>query len=514
MNQLRTGAALSYLNIFVSNLLNLLFTPFMLRSLGQSGYGLYALMGALVAYMGVLDFGLGNAIIRYVAKFRAEGDAASEGALLRVCVRIYGSIAALTLLIGACVLPNLRSFFGATLSAAELSDARALFILMTVNLALSFPFGAFNAVILGHERFVFHRTVSLVRMLLRTGVLVALLLLGYKALAIVVVDTCLNVAVGLLSIGYVRLGLGVRSHPKRFERSFIREVVFYSLYIFVNLIVDQLFWRIGHLVLGATAGTAAVAVFAIAMQLAQYYRMFPMAVSGVFLPRITAMVVSGASERDILSLFARTARVQLLALAYILGGFTLFGREFLHLWAGPAYASAWQVALVVMIPLTVPLAQTVGIHIQQAKNMHQFRSLLYLAIAVANALLSVLLVRRWGALGAALGTTVALVLGHILAMNLYYHHRIGLDMRRFARLVVTGIVPASLAAIGAGALLTLVPGYSWPKLLARIAVFTGLYGAAMWSFGMNTYEKGLFRSALGAVGLFPQSVAARGSTEQ
>src|SRR3990172_13346186 len=110
--------------------------------------------------MGVLDFGLGNAIIRYVAKFRAEGDAASEGALLRVCVRIYGSIAALTLLIGACVLPNLRSFFGATLSAAELSDARAPFILLTGNLALSFPFGAFNAVILGDGGLAFHRTAA------------------------------------------------------------------------------------------------------------------------------------------------------------------------------------------------------------------------------------------------------------------------------------------------------------------------------------------------------------------
>jgi O-antigen/teichoic acid export membrane protein len=513
MSQIRKGAALSYLSILVSNLLNLLFTPFMLRSLGQSGYGLYALMGALVAYMGVLDFGIGNAIIRYVAKFRVEGDAASEGALLRVCLRIYSAIAVITLLIGAAVLPFLRTFFGATLSAAELSDARALFILMTVNLAMSFPFGAFNAVILGHERFVFHRTVALVRMLLRTGVLVVLLLLGYKALAIVVVDTCLNLGVGLLSIGYVRLALGVRSHPKRFERGFVREVVFYSLYIFVNLIVDQLFWRIGHLVLGATEGAAAVAVFAIAMQLTQYYKQFPMAVSGVFFPRITAMVVSGASEHDILALFARTARVQFLGLAFILGGFALFGREFLHLWAGPAYASAWQVAMVVMVPLTVPLVQTVGIHIQQAKNMHRFRSLLYLAIAVANALLSVLLVRYWGALGAALGTAVALVVGHIFVMNIYYHLRIGLDMKRFARMVVKGIVPASLAAIGVGLLLTFVPGYSWPKLIARVAVFTGIYGTAMWFFGLNAYEKDLLKSALGSLGLLQQPAAARESSE-
>jgi O-antigen/teichoic acid export membrane protein len=504
MNQLRVGAALSYFNLVAQNLLNLAFTPLMLRSLGQEGYGLYALIGAFVAYMGVLDFGLGNAIVRYVAKFRAQGDAIAEGALLVMSLRVYGAIAAITLGLGALLLPNLEWFFSETMSPAELSEARVLFSLMTLNLALSFPLGAFQAVVSGHERFVFLRVSALVRVLLRTALLVTLLLLGYRAIAIVILDTSLNVAAGLLSVWYVRFVLRVRRGSYRFEPGFVREIVFYSAFVFVNLIVDQLFWRIGHVVLGATVGTASVAVFAIAMQIANYYKQFPLAVSSVFLPRVTAMVVSGASPDELLGVFVRTARIQLVVLLYLLGGFVLYGREFVNLWAGPSYDLAWLVAVIVMVPLTVPLAQTVGLYVLQAKNMHGFRSILYLVIAVANVLASIPLVRRWGVAGAAAGTAGALVIGHVVVMNLYYHHRVRLDVLRFLRQVSAGLVPAALGAMAAGWLLTLIPGHSWPKLVLRAVTFTALYGGAMLWLGLNSYERTLIRSPFGARVAGPQ----------
>jgi O-antigen/teichoic acid export membrane protein len=497
MNQIRAGAALSYLNLLVGNLLNLLFTPLLLRSLGQAGYGLYSLVGAFVAYLGVLDFGLGNAVVRYVAKFRAQGQPGAEAALLRLTLRIYGAVAVAALALGALLLPNLRALFGATLSPAELSEARVLFALMTVNLAVSFPLGAFQAVVTGHERFVFLRVTVLARILLRTALLVSLLLLGHKAIAIVVMDTCLNVATGLLNIGYVRLVLRLPAGEHRLDPGFLRELGGYSAFVFLNIIVDLLFWKIGHVVLGAMVGTASVAVFAIAMQVAHYYRQFPLAVSSVFLPRITGMVVSGATPDELLAIFARTARIQLIALCYLLGGFALFGREFVNLWAGPAYDDAWRLALLVMVPLTVPLAQTVGLYVLQAKNMHGFRSVLYLVVAVANVFASLFLVRRWGALGAAVGTAATLVVGHVVGMNLYYHRRIRLDIPRFVRLVSAGIVPAAAAATAAGWLLTLVPGWSWPRLVFRGAVFTALYAGGMAWFGLNAYERGLAASALG-----------------
>ena len=73
INQLKAGAFLSYVLLGVNTIIGLLYTPYLLRMLGKSEYGLYSLAASVIAYLTVLDLGFGNAIVRYTAKFRAEG---------------------------------------------------------------------------------------------------------------------------------------------------------------------------------------------------------------------------------------------------------------------------------------------------------------------------------------------------------------------------------------------------------------------------------------------------------
>ena len=73
-DEIKLGAILSYVTIFLNTIVGLLYTPFMLRQLGQSEYGLYMLIGSLVAYISILDFGLHNTVYRFIAKYQAEKD--------------------------------------------------------------------------------------------------------------------------------------------------------------------------------------------------------------------------------------------------------------------------------------------------------------------------------------------------------------------------------------------------------------------------------------------------------
>ena len=66
--------------------------PARLILLEQSEYGLYSLMGALVGYLSVLDMGLGNTIVRYTAKNRADGTAETEAKLNGLFLFIYSVI--------------------------------------------------------------------------------------------------------------------------------------------------------------------------------------------------------------------------------------------------------------------------------------------------------------------------------------------------------------------------------------------------------------------------------------
>ena len=104
----------------------------------------------------------------------------------------------------------------------------------------------------------------------------------------------------------------------------------------------------------------------------------------------------------------------------------------MEMWGGAkSYGTSYYVTLLLIIPSTVPLIQNLGIEIQRAKNMHRARSVVYFCIAIANVLVSIPLIQRFGVVGAPIGTAIAIVGGNILFMNWYYAKRIGLEIKEF-----------------------------------------------------------------------------------
>lgn len=495
-SQIKSSTVISYLTIIINIVVGILFTPFLLRSLGQAEYGLYQLIGAFVGYIAILDFGLGNTIIRYVAKYRAETDKKGEENFLATCFGIYGVISLLVVAVGAVCYFNLQSIFANSLTLSEIDKAKTMFVILVFNLALSLPLNSFQAIMFGYEHFVFPRFLALIRIFIRTGLLVALLLLGYKALAIVILDTLLNLFFMLLKVAYVFLKLKVKIKFHELDKSLLINVFSYSFFVFLGMAVDQVYWRLGQMVLGVVANTATIAVFAVGIQFANYYTTFSTAISGIFLPKATQMAVRNASGEEMTDLLIKTGRIQFTILGLILFGFILFGKKFIILWAGPEYVQSFQVALVVLIPLTIPLFQNIGISILQAKNMHAFRSIIYIIISVVNVLISILLAKKMGAVGAALGTTISLIAGNIVAINLYYHFRVGLNIPRFFKEVFRGLLQAMAVSVAVGSLGLFINGNSWGNLSVQILIYVVAYCLNMWILGLNDYEKNLVLSPL------------------
>lgn len=73
VSQLKMGTILSYVSIGIQNLIAILYTPVMLRLLGQSEYGLYQLGSSAVSYLGLLSFGFGSSYVRFYYQYRVEG---------------------------------------------------------------------------------------------------------------------------------------------------------------------------------------------------------------------------------------------------------------------------------------------------------------------------------------------------------------------------------------------------------------------------------------------------------
>lgn len=498
-NQLKNGVYLSYISLFITNITSLILTPFIVRNLGQSEYGLYMLIGAIVGYIAVLDFGLGNTTVRFVAKYRAENNKRGEENFLASTFIIYSIISLIVLILGYFIYINLENIFNESLTLNEINIAKVMFIILVINLALTLPMKSFTGIVTAYERFIFPRSLNIIRTIVRTIIILILLSLGFKAIAIVLIDAILNVCMMLITMAYVFLKLKVRIKLHSFSKSLFKQILSYSSLIFISVIVDQIYWRIGHLVLGIVASTTEVAVFAIGMIFGQYFITFATAISGVFLPRITSMVVKESSNEELTNILIKTGRIQFLILGFILGGFILFGKRFIYLWLGPGYEISWIIALIVMIPLVIVLTQTIGISILQAKNMHGFRAVIYLCISIINLFISIYLSELYGALGAAIGTSLSLILGNIIAMNLYYHFKVNLNIPFFFRSLSKGLFVSMMITLFLGGIILILESNSWMTFIFQCIAYVIVYLIVMWIFGMNNYEKRLFTNELGKV---------------
>lgn len=493
-SQLKSGVYLSYISLFVTNLSNLILTPFIIRSLGDSQYGLYMLIGAFVGYIAVLDFGLGNATIRFVAKYRAENNKKEEENFLFSTFIIYAIISLIVLFIGTIIYLNLHWIFTDSLTVNEIATAKTMFIILIINLTFTLPMKSFTGIINAYERFVIPRVIKISRVLLRMIVLFILLALGYKAVAIVVVDAILNLLMLFLTMSYVFYKLKVKIKLHYLDKSIFKEILSYSSLIFISVVVDQIYWRIGHLILGVVASTSEVAIFAIGIMFGQYFITFSTAISGVFLPKVTGMVVNKATGEELTNLLIKTGRLQFIVLGLALGGFITIGKNFVLLWAGPGYGNSWTIGLIVMAPLIIVLTQTIGISILQAKNLHGMRAVIYLVIAVINTFISIYLAKVYGAIGAAVGTSLSLVLGNIVAINFYYHFKVKLNIPRFYKELTKGLLLAMILTLALGSFLRMIPNNSWMILIIQGITYTALYIVIMWILGLNRYEKKLFKS--------------------
>lgn len=497
INQLKIGSLLSYLQMGLGVLVGLCYTPVMIRLLGPSEYGLYNTVSSTIAMMSVLSLGFNSSYIRFYSKYQKENDKESIYKLNGLFLSIYLLIALIVLLCGAFLTGNLELVFDEGLTDVEYGIARVLMLILTVNLAISFPMSVFSSIISAHERFVFLKVLGIGKTVVGPLVTLPLLLMGYRSIAMVLVSVCISLLVDITYLFYTLVILRQRFKLGRLEAGLFRSLFSYTAFIAINLLIDQINWNLGKVMLGRYKGTAAVSVYSVGYTLFHYYQMFSTSVSSVFTPRVHSIVRSLEHDRDQLrraltELFIKVGRIQFLILGLVASGVVFFGREFIvSFWAGEEYQDSYYIALLLMLSVTVALIQNIGIEIQRAENKHHFRSIAYAGMALLNLGMLVFFSQRYGAVGAAIGTAVSFVLANGLVMNIYYHKKCNIDIIAFwksiGRLSVGLILP-----IGFGILLRYFLDLNHIfYYLVGIVLYTVVYCASMWFTAMNDAEKNL-----------------------
>ena len=495
--QIKFGIILQYLQMGLNILISLIYTPIMIKILGQSEYGIYNLSSSIISYLSLLSLGFGASYIRYYSKYKKDNDEEGVKKLNALYLLVFAIMGAIAFIAGVILSSNVHIFFNETYSLNDLHIAKVLMMFLAINLTISFPASVFVSYITSQEKFIFQKIVNMGKTILSPALSIALLYMGYGSIGMVLVTTVVSLIIDILNIYYCVSKLNMRFKFKNLNFMLLKDIAAFSIFIAINQVIDQINWQTDKIILGKMINGGAVAIYAVASTINTMYINFSTAISSVFAPKINRIVATNSddSEKKLNDIFFFVGRLQFMVIMLILTGFIIFGKKFISMWVGSEYKMAYFVTLLLIIPVSIPLIQNVGVEIQRAKNKHQFRSVAYLIMAILNIFISVLLCKFYGIIGVSLGTTISLLLSNGFVMNVYYHKKLNIDIFGFWKEIMKTsrglIIPAVF-----GLLLYNLQYKNVLTYFLCIGVYSLVYIVSILVFSTTSYEKKAIKGML------------------
>lgn len=451
-----------------------LMPPFLLDQLGKPAYGVHNLIGDLGGYSALLYFGLGAAVLRYVAEHHAREELDGLNETVSTIFAVYLRLGALCLL-GACLLAwPLPALFD--IPAHLATEARARVVLTGLAILVEFVGSIYGGVLMGLERFDVLNGIKLALLLGRSLAIVAVVVRWPSVLAIgfVTLATAL-LEQGLCFVYAHRVLPGLRVSLALNRPARLPALVKFSAQSFLFTMSDRIINYTDSVVIGQARGAEATGPYAFALRLVDFAREALDRATHVLMPGFAAAAARGetALVRDVW----RTGTKGLLSLAVPIALVqTLWGRHVLTLWlsgnenaaeAAQVVAEAWPCMVWLALAFVMQMAGR-GLARPLFEGLGELRVPARIAAfeALTNLVLSVVLVRTWGIQGVAFATFLPSAITGLFVMPWFVCQRLGLS---FARHAVDAYVRTLLPAIPAYGVLVAAERMGWHLRLVPLA---------------------------------------------
>jgi O-antigen/teichoic acid export membrane protein len=416
----------------VASVIGFFLSPFVVQRLGDSGYGVWILMASLTGYLGLLDLGVRGAVTRYVARFHARSSH-------REASDVVSSALAIFCIVGVVVIALAFSLAEPIVSAFQIPqvhrvEAKFVLILAGLGVAVTLISGVFGGVVAGLQRFVWQNVVEIAAAVLRAILTVVVLLQGKGLVGLAVVHLCLTTLTGLAyAYASLRLYPGLRIRFSRLSLPKTRLILSFGAFSILLDLARYLILYTDSVVIGSFQPIASVTFFAIAANLVTYSRSLILGISTTLLPMASAIEAAG-QRPELQQLLLKASRYATLVILPLAITFLLRGRSFIGLWMGASYGTpSGDVLWILSWALMFMASSQVGTSTMLGIGRHRALVPVAAGEALCNLALSIWLVRHWGIIGVAWGTTVPSMAISLIFWPWYVHAVLGVSMSDFVR---------------------------------------------------------------------------------
>jgi len=443
---------------------NFFLSPYVVRKLGTTGYGVWTLILALTGYLGLLDLGVRGAVTRYVAKFHTQIKHDRSSHVASSAMVIFSTAGLLAILASAImagfVIEHLdipRQYYFA---------ARLVLIVIGLNVAASLVNGVYGGILVGLQRFDLTNSIEVGINVLRAGATVFALHLGYGIIALACLQLGFTVARWVANIILVRyLYPELRIHLALADRAGVKLIFSFSVFSFLLHVSSSLIYATDNVVIGAYLPVAAVTFYAIGGNLAEYTRTLVSGISQTMTP-LASSTEATRDQQQVQKVVLFGARAGSMVVLPIAVTFMLRGSRFIGLWMGPEYAeTSGKVICILSLTLLFWAGNSVTAGSLLGLSKHKPLVPVLLSEGLCNLALSILWIRSMGIVGVAWGTVVPAVASAILFWPWYVRRTLGIQPLTYA----TSVWLRPMLAILPFALGTYAVDHYW--LTERLIVF-------------------------------------------
>lgn len=464
-NPIKLGAILSYLSIAINMIAGLIYTPWMVKQLGQSQYGIYTLATSLITLL-MVDFGLSSAVSKYVTNYHAAKDEEGVNRILGIIYKLYLFVDAIIFAV-LFVLFFLVDTIYAKLTPEEIEQFKIAYIIISLYSLVSFPFVTLNGILTAYEKFIHIKIAEIIHRCTTVIMTVLALSLGWGLYALVTV----NALSGLLTIAYKYIAIK-RTTPIKvdfhfFDTALIKEMLGFSLWITIHSLAQRLIFNITPSILGIVANSESIALFGVITTIEGYVYLIVTALNGMFMPKISRVLQGNDNDKSIMPLMLNVGRFQFAINCAIIVGFISIGKDFISLWMGEGYIDAYIGIILVIIPglfyNPLQIAHTAMIVEGKAKQL----AYINIVAGIVNVLLSVVLSSLWGVIGASISIMIAYFVRNLLVMVIY-PRCIRVDLGMFLKeCFLKPLIPSAICLLAGLAINNTIIGDTWGSFIIK-----------------------------------------------
>lgn len=489
--QLGVGAVISYVAVVVNLVVGLFYTPWMVRQIGQSQYGLYTLANSLITLF-LLDFGLSATTARYISNYQAAKDEQSINNFLGIVYKFYIIVDFVVFVVLTIIYFFIDKIY-VKLTPEELRQFKVVYIIAASFNVVNLPFVTLNGILTAYEKFIQLKLADLIYRVLLVGLTVVALSFGLGLYALVAIQAICGLIIIFYKMIVIKLTTPIKVNFKYSDKQLSVNIITFSFWVMISTIAQRLIFNITPTILGVVANSAAIAIFGIVTTIEANTYVITTAINGMFMPRISRAYISGNDiNEELMPLMINVGRFQFSLNGLIFVGFALVGQSFISLWVGNDYSVAYYCILLVIFPGMFFNSLQVANTAMTVKNKVKLQAIVAVICGIVNVALSFILSKFYGVIGACISICVAYFLRAIL-YHIIHVKVMKFNIKKFIIQCYLRMLPVIIITFGFGLILNyFIANGGWGKLFLKCIIIIAFYLLALLFIGLSRNERKIF----------------------